>query len=446
MSKTKFETFSLNKPLGDYFNPTKTYGAWSHFFSDLFFPLWAALLLISGIGRTLWTLTLFLPRLAYDSALGFGRLINLFKPAKKTDALKISQTGSELSNGLSWTAKGIVLAIAWIPTWCFIMPFRLIYETLYLKWRGKLVSGDKVGNMLAGGLVQNSPEKQITAAIKTWLHHWGDVNEEVILFTKGTALHKACEKRLPEVVKLLLANGADVTKKDKKLYSKQDRDMPLHTICKVSKGEEVDLTIIKSLLEKHEDNTKLQEPNNKKMTPLDLIIFESTLGAKTSEIIQAILNKIDPNSVEAVKGKTLQCLSMRKGFEGNELQYLIPTAKILISDESIKNTTDGIAGSTPLHTACRAHKSMNFIQFLTNKGANWTAKNEQEYTPFRFLVAKLSAKEIKGLDESIHQKIPSTAIENAITECATSNKAKASASEKIDALLELSKTEAHKNH
>ncbi|MBD3273629.1 hypothetical protein GF385_04755, partial [Candidatus Dependentiae bacterium] len=148
-------------------------------------------------------------------------------------------------------------------------------------------------------------------------------------FIKSTPLHFAAEKGHQEIVKILLARGADFSAKDK------FKNTPLYYAAK--KGHQ---DIVKMLLDK-DANPSSDAENYFKYTPL-----HAAAEKGNKEVVEILL--------------------VKKGVD------------LSASDRY---------GNTPLHLAAE-NGHQDIVKMLLDKGADSSAKNENKYTPLHLAAKK----------------------------------------------------------
>ncbi|KAJ3548395.1 hypothetical protein NMY22_g1272 [Coprinellus aureogranulatus] len=234
-------------------------------------------------------------------------------------------------------------------------------------------SRDVVRLLLERGADPNSSAQHRECAWSTSYGHHASVcnreqgghkkhNPEVIHALSGTPLHLACKAGSPDIVRMLLANGADPNAPGKPMCGRHG--CPLYIAVLRTSYEVAELLLRSGAdlnIQDGEYGAPLQRLCELRPEPLESIEFLLDKGA-------------DPN---------IFCFNLR-GEYGTALQAAahqgsMPLVRLLLSSGADPNITGGIHGSA-LHAACDA-KSLDIVRLILENGVDPNLCAGEHLTP-----------------------------------------------------------------
>ena len=210
-------------------------------------------------------------------------------------------------------------------------------------------------------------------------------------------LHNACAEGKSEMVQLLIENGADVLRPNRRgnapihiacknfrldilrillncnhcdpNQQDEDGDTALHIVCRIRTGNE--LEYLKSLLSA--PGVDIQQSDRYENAPIHIACQYSTL-----DILKVILGHktCDPNQQNADGDTPLHIMSRMTLSVDTKLQYL----QLFLSTPGINLEVLNKDGNTPFHNAC-TEGEYEMVQFLIENGADVLRPNRHGNAP-----------------------------------------------------------------
>ncbi|KAH9056407.1 ankyrin repeat-containing domain protein [Lactarius vividus] len=244
-----------------------------------------------------------------------------------------------------------------VASWCGKLEIvRLFLEQCTLK-------NDRDRTLLQVGPKGEYYSKNITSVLLTFSEDTVDSN--VQQKDHETALHIACFRGKPEIVRLLLDHGTEVTAKN------SQGEIPLHLVSRGEYNSPSDgVRVAELLLERGTDVNARDEAD---WTPL-----HSASYCGKSEIVQTLIhhgarldveNNLTPLHVASYNGK-------------------LEIVRLLLDHGAKVDTVDEY-GKTPLHDVSRGkydseEAGVGIVRLLLERGGNVNEKSKQQYTPLHF--------------------------------------------------------------
>ena len=198
--------------------------------------------------------------------------------------------------------------------------------------------------------------------VKILLDNGANINQPAGYFARNTPLMIASEWGEADVIRVLLGHGANLEDKIQIFeYT------PLIAACNNGHDKE---EAVKVLLEAGAD---MMARDNVGRTCIHLAAFKNNIN-----IIRLLVSKgMDVNIQTSISGHTPLHMVCMVSPSNNKVE----TARVLLELGADINAQDGM-GNTPLHQACRDRMNPGLIRFLIANGANVRALNSQAHTPF----------------------------------------------------------------
>lgn len=224
--------------------------------------------------------------------------------------------------------------------------------------------------------------------VRVLLEHGADVSEPIEEAGEGhldEPIDSATKLGRPEIIQLLIDNGANVNGKDEFGWT------PLHHVATEPSREGM-MESLQLLLEKGADLTMRNDAGK---LPYEMAIEYSQ--RQENHISPEIVQMLNPNKEAAVQTTTKapeeQLPPLHEAVESADLDRVIG----LVENGSDVNEHGGPSEFTPLHIAISLENSSDIFNFLLHHGANISAQSKWGATPLHLAIEWKRTEKLKKL-------------------------------------------------